>query len=346
MASVEKIYRLISSMKTGLVLLGLIGLMSAIGTGFRPNTFFQTSLFKLMLLLLFLNMGLCTLNQLIRCMKRSSKSWGKNRLRQAGLLLLHGGVVLILVGGTVNSYFGHSGELRIVEGNKVDVARVIPTEKPVLLRLDAFKIEFNADGSPSQYYSHVSILEGNKAKGNYRISVNHPLNYGGIKAYQQSFGYLVKVRGESATGEKVEKSLHEGEFLEIPGTERTVKVYKYIPNFAPNYGMDSKTLRPDNPRIVFSVYENGKLLGVGAAPWGKRIKIDNRIYVTFKGVQPFTVLKVKSDPGLPLAAAGGVMLVTGVCLAQCLAPVGKRGKQSASSERKLEPVGGIMDGLQ
>jgi len=76
-------------------------------------------------------------------------------------------------------------------------------EKPFLLKLDKFEIEFNPDGSPSQYYSYVSILEGNKETEKYRISVNHPLKYMGIKAYQQSFGHLVNVAGENSAPLKV-----------------------------------------------------------------------------------------------------------------------------------------------
>jgi cytochrome c biogenesis protein len=97
-------------------------------------------------------------------------------------------------------------------------------------------------------------------------------------------------------------------------------VYKYIPNFDPNYGMDSKTLRPDNPQVIFSVYENGALLGVGAASFGEQVELDKGINFSFQGVKPFTVLKVKSDPGLPVAGAGGLMLMVGVCLALFLTP--------------------------
>jgi cytochrome c biogenesis protein len=340
MSGAKRIYRFLSSMKTGLVLLGLIGVMSAIGSGVMPDIFFQTPLFKLPLLLLFLNMALCTANQVAGYLNRRLTGRGKNRtwFRQVGILLLHAGVVLILVGGAVNSTQGQTDRISIVEGDIVDVAGLLRTAEPFSLKLDKFAIEFNPDGSPSQYRSYVTVLAGDKEAKAYNISVNHPLKYGGVKAYQESFGYLVNVEVADGTGEKQEKTLPEGEFLALSGTERTVRVYRYIPNFDPEYGMNTRTLRPDNPRIIYSVSEPGKLLGVGAAAFGERVEIDDNIYVKFNGVQPYTVLKLKSDPGLPLAGAGGLMLMTGVCLALIFSPGRKPQKQPVE-----QPVAGESD---
>ena len=83
----HKIYNFISSMKTGLFLLLLIGLASAIGSSLLPSTFFQTPLFELLLLLLLVNMILCTINRI----KRNSRVLISNPgsrvwLRQLGII--------------------------------------------------------------------------------------------------------------------------------------------------------------------------------------------------------------------------------------------------------------------
>lgn len=326
MAACKRVFGFISSMKTGLILLALIGLISALGSGFLPDSFFRTPLFKALLLLLFINMALCTVSQISRYLKHWNGGRKKSqvRFRQVGLILLHAGVVVILIGGTISSYYEHSVDIKVVEGRTVDLSKVIKTKQPFLLKLNKFKITFNADGSPSQYYSYVSTVEPGQANQNYCISVNHPLKYEGLKVYQESFGYLVKVEGEYGKGSNLTQSVREGDFFTIPGTPRSVKVYKYIPNFDPAYGMDSKTLRPDNPRVIFSVYEKGQLLGVGAARFDKRIEIDHNVFVKFNGLQPLSVLKVKSDPSLPWIGTGGLMLMVGVCLALILNPNGKK----------------------
>lgn len=322
----KQVYRSISSMKTGLILLGLVGLASAIGSAVMPVTFFRTLPFKLLLLLLFLNMASCTVNRLSGYLKRGSKCPGKKllRVREFGILLLHAGVVLILTGGAIYTFLGQSTEVGLAEGEAIDISSIIRTENPFSLRLNKFEITYYADGSPSQFYSDVSIIDGSKELKSYRISVNHPLGYAEVKAYQQSFGYLVEVEGTGTKGGKVAKTLEEGESLSMPDTNRTVKVFKYIPNFDPKYGMNTKTLRPDNPKIIYSVYEKGNLLGVGAASPGDRIQIDKSSYVQFKGVRPYTVLKVKSDPGLPLSATGGLMLMAGAILVVLSVPDKKR----------------------
>lgn len=341
----NKIYYFISSMKTGLALLVLIGLASALGSSIMPGTFYQSFPFKLLLLLLFLNMAFCTINRFSRYFKKTPRGTRKNlfRLRDLGILLLHAGVVLVIVGGAIYSFFGQSTVVRLVEGETVNVSDIMHTENPFSLKLNKFKIAYYPDGSPSQYFSDVSIINNGRVVMSCRISVNHPLQYAGIKAYQQSFGYLIKAQGTGPGGMKVSKSLNEGDFIDIPGTDRRVKAYRYIPNFDPQYGMNTKTLRPDNPRIIFSVYEKGNLLGVGAASPGESIKIDEGCYVKFNGVQPYTILKVKSDPGLPLAAAGGLMLMAGVTLIVFLGP-GRKNKKKPAANGKGGETGSAAAG--
>ncbi|MEN6460987.1 MAG: cytochrome c biogenesis protein ResB [Syntrophomonas sp.] len=338
MASAKRIYRSISSMKTGLVLLVLIALASALGSAFLPDVFFNTVLFKCLLLLLFLNMVLCTINRLNRFKSgfikgTKSRQWLP---RQIGIILLHAGIVFILAGGTIYAYLGQSGEISIATGDTVDISKVITIDKPFSLRLDDFKIKFNKDGSPSQYYSYVTILEDDKIIRQETISVNHPLKYQEIKAYQQSFGYMVKVKPVDNAGHVTEKLLEEGDLLKITGTKRVVKMYRYFPNFDPAGGMGQTSMKPDNPRVVYSVYENDKLLGVGAAKFGDKIEIDNNIYITFTGVEPYTVLEVKSDPGLPLALAGGLMFMIGVSLALLATPVKRKSSMVNQEDIEIE----------
>jgi len=322
MQIIKNVYAFVSSMKTGLVLLGLIGLASALGSGLLPDTFFYMLPFRILLLLLFVNMGLCTLNQISRFLKRRSRT--KNRLwfRRLNLLVLHLGVVLILIGGAVNTFYGHSRQVRILQGDTIKISDIIPVKESFSLKLNNFRIEYNEDGSPSQYYSMVTVLNKQNALKDFNISVNHPLNYNGIKTYQTSFGYLINVASEDVDNKTVQL-FKEGQFVEFVNTDRKVKVYKYIPNFDPKYGMNSKTLRPDNPRIIYSVYEDGELLGIGAASFGKAVQIGDGVMVRFKGVKPYSVLTIKSDPGLPLAATGGIMLMLGACLV-FISPKGKK----------------------
>lgn len=321
----HKVYNFISSMKTGLFLLLLIGLASAIGSSLLPSTFFQTPLFELLLLLLLVNMILCTINRIKRTSRvLISKPGSRVWLRQLGIISLHLGIVLILIGGLVYSTSGQNERIHLMSGDQVDMGQVLDIKHPFTIELDEFRIEFNEDGSPSQYISEVTVLEQGQEVEQVAISVNYPLNYRGVKAYQSSFGYLITTQYVAKNNtEKVEGFL-EGQWLEPADTNRRIKIYKYIPNFNPEYGMASVSMRPDNPHIVFSVYEDNKLLGVGAAKINEPTQIDENVYITFSGVEPYTILDVKADPGLPLVMVGGIILMLGVCLALLAAPVRKK----------------------
>lgn len=331
MESLKKAYRFLSSMKTGLVLLVLVGLVSALGSAFIPDMFYNTFLFKLLLIILIVNMVFCTANKSYLFISRLLKNRITKRRfpREIGSLLLHAGIVFILIGLMVNTFYGQTGQIAIKTGDTVDISHIMKVDKPFSIHLADFKVDFNEDGSPAQYNSYVNVLEDGEIKDKAVISVNYPLNNNGVKFYQQSYGYLVQSRYNDDQGNEVQELIEEGNFLELAGTTRTIKVFRYIPNFDSSLGMNTKTMRPDNPRVVFSVYEDEDLLGVGAAEFGEKVKVDENVYVEFPGVEPFTLLKTKLDPGLPVAFLGGGMFIIGVCLTLLMVPVRSKNHEAS-----------------
>ncbi|WP_347490243.1 cytochrome c biogenesis protein ResB [Desulfoscipio sp. XC116] len=321
MGAMRRIYKFISSMQTGLSLLFMIGVASAAGASLLPGTFFKAPLFRLLLLLLLLNMIFCTVNRLQSTyrilLKRPSRVW----LRQTGTLLLHLGIILVLLGGAMYAVRGQDSRIQLFAGDRLDISQVLDIKHPFTVRLNKFRIDFNKDGSPSQYISEVSVLEHGRKIKDVPISVNNPLHHAGVKVYQGSFGYSIKAKYTDKSGARQTGRFMAGDLLEPANTNRVVKIYRYIPHFNPVYGIDSVTMRPDNPHIIFSVYEGDKLLGIGAAKFGEPACIDEDVYLVFSGVEPYTILQVKSDPGLPLAMVGGMVLMLGICLAIPAAPV-------------------------
>lgn len=314
--TIRKIFNFMAARQTGLGLLVLVGLAAALGSAFLPDTFFKTIVFKTLLGLLFLNLLLCTSRQ-FRGLRKAlghpvSSLW---LLRQTGLIGLHLGVVLIIVGGAVHMYLGQTGEIHMIKGQKTDLARVIKMKEPFSLRLDRFEMQFNEDGSIAQYYSHLTIFKDHKAEQEAVISVNHPLHYEGTKVYQMSYGHFVKVQPIQAGQRQAERLCREGDLVGFPDSPWVLKVYRYLPDFDPRQGMSSKTMRPDNPHIIFSIYKDKQLQGVGAVKTGEKVKLDSGQEVVFTGVEPYTVLKIKSDPGLPLALCGGLLLTLGITMA-------------------------------
>lgn len=336
----KKFNRFVSSMKVGLILLGLIGLVAAIGTAISPQTFYHTPPFKLLLVLLSINMGFCTCEQIYKFVQvlRKTKTPNRNRFwsKQFSLLILHFGIVLILIGGIVNAYSGQSAPVKVLEGETIAITDVINTKEAFALKVNKFTIDFYADGSPSQYISDITIIDQDKSE-EFLVSVNHPLNYRGIKAYQQSYGYSVELINHDGENEK-HMLLDEGQVIKFQNTKRLVKFFKYIPDYDARYGMQTKTLRPDNPKIIYSVYEDEHLLGIGAANIAESVQIDEDVLLNFSGLVPYTVLLIKYDPGLLWAGIGSIMLMVGV---SCFWYFTNRGR----SRRKNKINGGTTDDI-
>jgi cytochrome c biogenesis protein len=312
-----RIYNFMSSMNAGLILLALIGIISAIGSSLWPEVFFKTMLFRLLLLLFFVNMALCTFNSSRRFVRQYKKITKNKRqmLRSICLVMLHSGIVLIIIGAGFNSWFGHSVKLSILQGDTVSVNKIIPARTPFDLKLLEFKITFNEDGSPAQYYSALQVSAPGQNDYQQTISVNHPLTYGGVKFYQNSFGYLLEAQTEDGPATEKSLRLQDGDIISFTATNRTVKIFKYIPNFDPALGMQTKSLQPVNPKVVYTVYEGKEMLGVGAASLQEKIIIADDVFITFQQVRPYSILTAKTDPGLPLTTAGGILLMLGISIA-------------------------------
>lgn len=312
----KNILRVASSMKTGLTLLAILGIFSALGSSLLPDLFYRLRLFEILIILILINLGLCTGNRILKTKKLLLSRSGHilEQMRQWGLLILHCGIILILVGGIINASAGRSETVSIAEGQKAVIADDQAGAKISLL-LNTFEIERYENGVPSQYYSKVVLLKQGTAQTEAVISVNHPLRYEGVKVYQQSYGNQVDAV-VTANGQSREHKAYEGDILEVPGSSYRVKVFRYVPDFDPGHGMESKSMNPNNPRIIYAVYREDVLAGVGAAAFGEEIPLDETSKVVFKGLLPYSVFKVKEDPGLPYAATGGILFMVGVTLAE------------------------------
>jgi cytochrome c biogenesis protein len=311
-----RIYKFISSMSTGLILLALIGIISAIGSSLWPDTFFKSIFFRILLLLFFINMALCTYTS-IKNFFKYKKAIMKNKrqmLRRICLVMLHFGIILIIVGAGMNSWLGHSVQLSILQGDTVNINKIVPVKTPFNLKLLDFKITFNDDGSPAQYYSALQVSSPGRSDYHKTISVNHPLKYDGVKFYQNSFGYLLDAKAEDSEDKDKSWQVQDGDIITFAATNKTVKIFKYIPNFDPSLGMQTKSLEPVNPKIIYSVYAGKVFAGVGAASFNEKIKIDDNVFITFQQVHPYSILTVKTDPGLPLTATGGILLMLGISI--------------------------------
>lgn len=118
----------------------------------------------------------------------------QGRLAKFGFFLIHGGVLVIALGGLLTSQFGFRGAMSIPEGAAEDIVYVRQGETyreiklPFKVHNDAFAIDYYNTGMPSNYRTDISLVSGDQKLAAKRILVNEPLQYGGLTFYQASFG--------------------------------------------------------------------------------------------------------------------------------------------------------------
>lgn len=119
----------------------------------------------------------------------------KGRYHKWGYILVHGAILVILVGGWVGAQFGFRGTMTVVENSTDHTIRFLKgtqsehLKMPFDVRCDNFFIDFYPTGMPKEFRSTLSILENGKVMLDHKdIIVNEPLFYKGVRIYQASFG--------------------------------------------------------------------------------------------------------------------------------------------------------------
>ena len=118
------------------------------------------------------------------------------KLHQAGFVMAHVGVLLILVGSLVSLHFGLDARLALYEGEtSQQIDKPVPEGAPpqhVVLPFQVTLVGFRADkypGSqmPATYESDVRVHDPEHGTFEHRISMNKPLHHRGYVFFQASF---------------------------------------------------------------------------------------------------------------------------------------------------------------
>lgn len=218
----------------------------------------------------------------------------KNSWGTMGSPLLHLALVLIIVGSVVGGLWGHRGYYEVeVPGT----LKLTQDGFPFDLQVKKFNVETYQDGSPKQYTSWLEVLTNNRPVIQRAISVNHPLNYQGVKVYQTSYGYILQ--GAVRDGQhSFDFKVQEGQRIFIGGPTKL-------------------ELEVQWPRYL--VYSEGVPYTMGIAQLNEPVKLLNA-EIVFTNRIPYTGLQVKTDPGLPIIWLGFILLLVGLVLRLYMRP--------------------------
>jgi cytochrome c biogenesis protein len=172
----------------------------------------------------------------------------KGFLREAGSLLFHVSLLVLLVGLAYGKGFGYRGQAAIVEGATWANARVgydayspgrfFGSERlaPFQLRLDDFSNAFHDDGTPSQFASRLTALDlDGRQTQTQRVAPNRPMTVDGVRVFQSDYGYVPVVRVRGRDG----KLLKEEEVLTLrdPASELSTGAVK-VTRARPQVGLE------------------------------------------------------------------------------------------------------------
>ncbi len=135
----------------------------------------------------------------------------KGAWTRLGVFVVHGSILVILIGAILGAAFGFKGFVSIAEGQATNQIRKNDTGAFMNLgftvRCDGFNIEYYSNGMPKEYRSDLAILENGKEMVYKAVKVNSPLTYKGITFYQSSYqaynDFLISITDKETGTKKI-----------------------------------------------------------------------------------------------------------------------------------------------
>ena len=257
----------------------------------------------------------------------------RNRFGYWGAWICHLGILLIVVGYALGqmtlfsaSVYGTPGQTKAIENTSYTVT------------IDAFRTERSETGFAEQYVASLTVRDtesGSTQSGT--ASVNHPAVLQGMKFYQNSTGYAVRV-SIAEDGTPIDSAdLCVGEELTIsflPGLSL------YLDAFEPDHsGMGS-------PAYHILFFYQGQHLDAGKTYFAPGGVIDLGQYtITLSDPMEYTLLRVKKDSFAWMVLLGAILSSLGLFIALYAVPEQLWAEQDADgtwtvhgNSRKLAPL--------
>lgn len=139
----------------------------------------------------------------------------KGTLREAGSLLFHWSLFLLLSGLAVSRFLGFSGQAAIVEGKEFIEAPIAfdawsnrgsvgdSIHRGFTVALDRFQVDDPTTAESPDFVSDVRVIDGGQEVMSLRVHPNVPLNYRGVKMYQIAFGWAPRITVHDSGGKVV-----------------------------------------------------------------------------------------------------------------------------------------------
>lgn len=238
----------------------------------------------------------------------------KGRWSRYMVYVVHVSVLWIFLGALMGSLYGFKGIMNVAEGETTQEV-FVPRQRtmialPFAVRCNDFDVSFYENGTPKEFRSELTILEGDTPVFNASIRVNDPLTYHGITFYQASYGALLKRARVAFTkadgGKSFELDLPFGEAQPFGDTDRKVQLVDYTDDFS-GFGpaMAIATWKErEQPSGTWILMNHPNFHGNQLLGYHVTVLASDHGY--------YSGLQVKRDPGVPVVLSGFVALLVGL----------------------------------
>ncbi|MFO7982110.1 MAG: cytochrome c biogenesis protein ResB [Desulfuromonadales bacterium] len=241
----------------------------------------------------------------------------RSRWRKSGEYMIHLGFVLIVTGYTVGSLSGFR-----TEGHQLAVGEriAVPHRDGLYLRLEGFEPRFGEDGGFLDMVNDLTLLKANQEVARGTVRINHPMQAEGLLVLATSFGREpVGFRFASATREQL--VLKENTSISLDD-DLQLSVGRFYPDAVLNGrgNIVPRSSKIGNPAFEVTLNDDSRIVWDGwyflrqglpepLSRFGVQLRPLEPVF------EPYSVLTINSDPGVPLALAGGLSMSIGVVFA-------------------------------
>lgn len=247
---------------------------------------------------------------------------------RVGPIGVHASMLAIMAGVAWGGLSGWKGTAMCPQGAEFQVADVLRGASPVarlpgggtaVIHVDKFDIDYREDGSERQFSSDLSVIdpESGAVLSQQHISVNKPLRWQGVTAYQTDWSVstlVLRVKGSPLAADNTTPiSLPMASMEGQPGISGRLWA-----TFLPAEEPSGSGAAPRGVSILardmqsVAIYDSqGVFVGIRRPDSGKPIMADG-MELIIEDMVGATGLELKSDPGVPYVYAGfaGMMITT------------------------------------
>ena len=249
----------------------------------------------------------------------------KGRLRMYAPLLVHGSILIILLGVALG-FLGYKGSIEIPVGQASDSVALSDgtvMHLPFQVRCEDFKVEYYDNGMPREYRSEISFSQagGNIARAS--VMVNHPVSFNHVLFSQSGFNpNLIAVIRVSTPSGSEEIRATEGSVIELHDTGYRMKVVKVVEDvmrLGPAVQLIIETPNDQKELWIFKQFERIQAIHPGITE--KMPEFNPSILKPYTFTLDAltssytTILGINSDPGVPLVGIGAILFLFGVIIA-------------------------------